>query len=131
MNIKRFLVLGLCLAAPMVQADVCNDLNAIANGWNDIANALERDAGEGIENLDVDRIRSDVDDLLPLTESFGEYLAAEGSGSERILGANLLNSIDWLYDVDTDDFAAYLVDRIDDIVDDLDETVDYCDSLDY
>lgn len=69
--------------------------------------------------------------MLPLTESFGEYLAAEGSGSERILGENLLNSIDWLYDVDTDDFASYLVDRIDDIVDDLDETVDYCDSLDY
>lgn len=54
MNIKRFLVLRLCLAAPMVQADVCNDLNAIANGWNDIAIALERDAGEGIESLDVD-----------------------------------------------------------------------------
>ena len=127
MRIQQTLLLALLILAPAAHADVCDDVNDIANGWNEIANALEEDAGEGLEDLDLDRLRRDVDDLLPGTESFGEFLVAEGDARERQLGNNLLDSIEDLYDVDTDDYASYLVDRIDDIVDDLDDTVDFCD----
>ena len=127
MRIQQTLLLALLILAPAAHADVCDDVNDIANGWNEIANALEEDAGEGLEDLDLDRLRRDVDDLLPGTESFGEFLVAEGDARERQLGNNLLDSIEDLYDVDTDDYASYLVDRIDDIVDDLDDTADFCD----
>ena len=43
------------------------------------------------------------------------------------MGELLLDTLDELYDVDADDYAAYLVDRIDDIVDVMDFIVDYCD----
>lgn len=127
MKIQQTLLLALLILAPAAHADICDDINDIANGWNEIANALEEDAGEGLEDLDLNRLRRDVDDLLPGTESFGEFLVAEGDARERQLGNNLLDSIEDLYDVDTDDYASYLVDRIDDIVDDLDDTVDFCD----
>ena len=129
MRFQQLLLLALLLLAPVTaHADACDDLNDVANGWNAIANALEVDADEGIEDLNMGRLRRDVDELLPGTERFGEYLVDEGNADEQDLGNDLLDAIEDLYDVDTDDYASYLVDRIDDIVDILDDTVDYCDA---
>ncbi|MEM7357376.1 MAG: hypothetical protein AAF657_41565, partial [Acidobacteriota bacterium] len=97
--------------------------------WNAIANALEDSADEDLESLDLEALRDDVDALLPGTESLGEFLVDEGSAREQDLGNDLLDTLDELYDVDTDDYASYMVDRIDDIVDSLDQTVDFCDAV--
>lgn len=122
------LTLTLLLLAPVAAlADVCNDINDVANGWNAIANALEDSGDDGLEDLDLDLLRRDVDALLPGTEKLGEVLIDEGNADEQELGNDLLDSIDDLYDVETDDYASYLVDRIDGVVDVLDATVDYCD----
>lgn len=123
------LLLVLLVLAPAAHADICDDINTIADGWNAIANALEETADEGIEDLDLDRLRNDVNDLLPGTETLGQYLVDEGNAREQDLGNDLLDVIEDLYDVETDDYAAYLVDRIDDVVDTLDATVDYCDAV--
>lgn len=128
MRTLPFLVLALLALTPAaVHADICDDINDIAEGWNAIANALEETAGEDLEDLDLDRLRRDVNDLLPGTQTLGEYLVDEGNAGEQDLGNDLLDAIDELFDVETDDYAAYLVDRIDDVVDSLDATVDYCD----
>ena len=128
MKIRSSLLLALLLLAPAtLHADICDDINDIANAWNAIADTLEVDAEEDLEDLDLDLLRTDVKDLLPGTESFAEYLIDEGNAKEQKLGDNLLDSIEDLYDVETDDYASYLVDRIDDIVDTIDDVVDYCD----
>lgn len=130
MRIRQiFLVALLVLAPAAAHADVCDDINDIANGWNAIADALEQNADDGLDDLDLNRLRRDVDELLPGTESFGEYLVDEGNAAEQDLGDDLLDTIEDLYDVDTDDYASYMVDRIDDIVDVLDDTVDFCDAV--
>ena len=129
MRIRLTLLLALLALATAAHADVCDDINDIADGWNAIAEALEDDAEEGLEDLDLNRLRRDIDALLPGTESFGEYLVEEGNAREQELGNDLLDSIEDVYDVETDDYASYMVDRIDDIVDSLDETVDFCDAV--
>ena len=127
MKAQLTLVLALLVLTPAAYADICDDINDIANDWNAIANALEVDADEGLEDLDLNRLRKDVEALLPGTEEFGEYLVEEGNATEQELGNDLLDAVEDLYDVETDDYASYMVDRIDDIVDSLDGTVDFCD----
>lgn len=127
MRNRLTLLLALLVLAPAAHADICDDINDIANGWNAIANALEDSADEGLEDLDLERLNRDIQALLPGTESFGEYLVEEGNAVEQDLGNDLLDSIEDLYDVETDDYASYMVDRIDDIVDSLDQTTDFCD----
>ncbi len=129
MTLRLTLLLALFVLAPAAHADFCDDINDIADGWSAIADALEDNADEGLEDLDLDRLRRDVNTLLPGTESFGEYLVEEGNAREQQLGNDLLDSIEDVYDVDTDDYASYMVDRIDDIVDNLDDTVDFCDAV--
>lgn len=128
-SLSILLLTWVLLAPSAAMADVCDDVNDVANGWNAIANALEDSADEDLESLDLEALRDDVDALLPGTESLGEFLVDEGSAREQDLGNDLLDTLDELYDVDTDDYASYMVDRIDDIVDSLDQTVDFCDAV--
>ena len=118
----------LLLAGPAL-ADVCDNIDDLADGWAAIADALEADAGEEIEDLDVDRLERDVETLLPWTEGLGEDLADFGNLQEEEMGEDLLDVVDELREVEIDDYAAYLVDRIDDIVDCMDHIVDYCDRV--
>ena len=107
--------------------DICDDIDEIANAWNDVANALEETAGEDVGDLDVPRLEKDVNELLEPSVLLGEALVELGNDDEVEMGEVLLDVLDELYDVDADDYAAYLVDRIDDIVDVMDFIVDYCD----
>ena len=116
----------LLLALPAA-ADFCDDIDDVTSAWAEIADALEETAGEDVGDLDLPRLERDVNRLLPATESLGEALVDLGDADEEELGDLLLDTTDDLRDVDGDDFSAYLVDRIDDIVDTLDEIVDYCD----
>ncbi len=103
---------------------ICEDINEVSNGWNAIANALEENAEDDLEDLDVESLVDDVNVLLEATELLGEALVEIGNEDEEELGGDLLDVIDDLYEVEGDDMAAYLVDIIDDIVDAI---VDYCD----
>ena len=132
MDLRVLRIVGLALLlcwmpASAAMADICNDVNDLANSWNHIANLLEEDAGEDVGDLDVERLERDINNLLGPTEAFGQALIDEGNADEEDLGNDLLDTTDDLRDVDGYDETAYLVDRIDDIVNTLDEVVDYCD----
>ena len=111
------------------QGHICDDIDDLADDWADIADALEETAGEDVGDLDLDRLERDVNALVPDTESLGEYLIDEGTRKERRIGNDILDLLDGITDVDGYDLAAYMVDRIDDLVDCLDFTVDYCDAI--
>ncbi|MEM7356559.1 MAG: hypothetical protein AAF657_37430, partial [Acidobacteriota bacterium] len=78
-SLSILLLTWFLLAPGAAMADVCDDVNDVANGWNAIANALEDSADEDLESLDLEALRDDVDALLPGTESLGEFLVDEGS----------------------------------------------------
>ena len=107
--------------------DICDDIDDIANDWNDVANALEETADEEVGDLDVPRLEKDVNALLEPSSLLADALIELGNEDEVAMGELLNEVLDELYEVDGDDFAAYLVDRIDDIVDVMDFIVDYCD----
>ena len=107
--------------------NICDDIDDIANAWNDVANALEETADEEVGDLDVPRLEKDVNALLEPSSLLADALVELGNEDEVAMGDLLNEVLDELYEVDGDDFAAYLVDRIDDIVDVMDFIVDYCD----
>lgn len=107
--------------------DICDDIDDVANAWNDVANALEETADEEVGDLDVDRLEKDVNALLEPSSLLADALIELGNDDEVAMGELLNEVLDELYEVDGDDYAAYLVDRIDDIVDVMDFIVDYCD----
>ncbi len=107
--------------------NICDDIDDIANAWNDVANALEETAGEDVGDLDVPRLEKDVNALLEPSVILGEALIELGNEDEVAMGELLLDVLENLVDVDGDDLAAYMVDRIDDVVDVMDFIVDYCD----
>ena len=118
----------LLLATPAAHADICEDVNDLANAWNAVANALEQDASEDVGDLDVERLENDVNALLDPTQTLGEALIDMGNDTEAEIGNDLLEIVEDMLDVAGDDLASYLVDVIDDLVDTLDGAVDYCDA---
>ena len=131
--LSLLLILSLWTPAPTYAAvcdqprNICDDIDDVANDWNDVANALEETADEEVGDLDVPRLENDVNELLEPSALLGEALIELGNDDEVEMGELLLDVLEELHDVDGDDFAAYLVDRIDDIVDVMDFIVDYCD----
>ena len=131
--LSLLLILFLWTPAPTYAAvcdqpqNICDTIDDVANAWNDVANALEETADEEVGDLDVPRLEKDVNELLEPSVLLGEALIELGNDDEVEMGELLLDVLDELHDVDGDDFAAYLVDRIDDIVDVMDFIVDYCD----
>ena len=107
--------------------DICDDIDDIAEAWAAVADALEETADEDLDDLDVPRLEKDVNELLEPSNLLGEALIELGNDDEVEMGDLLLDVLEELYDVEGDDFAAYLVDRIDDIVDIMDFIVEYCD----
>ncbi len=123
------IITAVCTLLPTAaEAQICDDINTVSNGWNAVANALEETSGEDIGDLDVSRLENDVNTLLDPTQILGESLVDEGNEDEQVMGEDLLYVIEDLYDVSGEDLAAYLVDVIDDLVFTLDDIVDYCDA---
>ncbi|HEX9732833.1 MAG TPA: hypothetical protein VGG06_12710 [Thermoanaerobaculia bacterium] len=134
MRLKAFsalpLVLVLVILLPATAgAELCDDIDAVADGWAAVADALEETAGEDVGDLDLPRLERDVNILLDPTEKLGNALVEFGNADEEALGNDLLDMVDEIHDIDGDDLAAYLVDRIDDLVDTLDDVVAYCDEV--
>jgi len=132
MRFKALAVLPLALLLWIVVpakagADLCDDINTVADGWAAVADALEETAGHDVGDLDVPRLEREVNSLLDPTQKLGNALVELGDADEEELGHALLDMVDELHDVTGDDMAAYLVDRIDDLVDTLDDVVAYCD----
>ncbi len=109
------------------KADICDDINDLANAWNEIANFLNEHEDEGFSEADANEIDKLVNLALEPTQNLGEALTKLGDEEEVQLGHELLQYVHELHNRRHGDLVSYLVDVIDDITDTLDGVVDYCD----
>ncbi len=109
------------------KADICDDINDLANAWNEIANFLNEHEEEGFSEADANQIDKLVNAALQPTQDLGVALTKLGDEEETQLGHELLQYVHELHNRQHGDMVAYLVDVIDDITDTLDAVVDYCD----
>lgn len=105
--------------------DICEDINDLSNGWNEIANMLAE--GEEVEDFDAEAFDSAVQTMLEATVLLGAALVEAGNEDEQVLGSNLLDVIAEADEIGEEELEAYIVDILDDLVDALDAIVDYCD----
>ena len=129
MRIRGLLAFLVLTALPAGAAEICNDINTIADGWHEVANYIDENQDEGISDEEGAA-------LVELSEALGEGTGAlagallqEGNAEEKAMGKKLERHITKLSRVDGDDEVNYLVEIIDDLVTTLDEVVAYCDSV--
>ena len=91
------LMLGAPTSAEALVCDdptgICDDINEVSDGWNAIANALEENAEDDLEDLDVESLVDDVKVLLEATELLGEALVEIGNEDEETLGRRSRSSV--------------------------------------
>jgi hypothetical protein len=119
------LALLLVLAAPLAAgASICEDINDMANGWDQMAEGIDELDLRDLTQRDADEIDGAIEEAFDATREFADLLEDEGNGREQRLGGRLNRALDHLYDAETIDDT---VDAIDDVVDALDNITDYCD----
>lgn len=114
------------LLVPMAaNADICDDINDVANGWNDVANLVEEyGSDQPLTRAEERQLTDLVVALREGSEALVYLLRTQGDDYEVRLGADLADSLDDVYGARHD---ITLVDSIDDVVDTMDAVVDYCD----
>ncbi len=130
MRINRLSLVLPVLCAFLVipaKADICDDINDLANAWTEIANFLNEHEEEGFSESDAREIDKLVNLVLQPTQDLGEALTKLGDEEEVQLGHELLQYVHELRGRQHGDMVAYLVDVMDDLTDTLDAVVDYCD----
>jgi len=119
------LALVLVLFAPLAAlADICDDVNDIANGWNDMANGIHEMDLENLTQRDAEEIDAAIEEAFGATEEFADLLEEHGNAREVKLGRGLNRALKTLWDADGIDA---IVDAMDGVVDALDTIVDFCD----
>ena len=123
----RPLLLILSLLAPtVVLADVCEDINYIANGWNEMANALHNTDLSQITEAEAAEVDAAITEAYGATEEFAILLETEGSADEIDLGSDLRYALVTLWNTQ-DGTLEDTVWAMDEVVDALDNITDYCD----
>lgn len=117
--------LTLVVAMPLTaSADVCDDVNDIANSWNDMANAVNELDLDYISVREAEEIDAAIEAAWDYTVAFADMLEDYGDVTEERLGMRLNRALDYLYDAEG---INETVDAMDSVVDVLDSVVDYCD----
>ncbi len=109
------------------KADICDDIDDLANAWAEIANFLNEHEDDGFTEAEANEIDKLVNVALQPTQDLGEALTKLGDDAEVQLGHELLQYVHELHNRQHGDLVAYLVDVMDDITGTLDAVVDYCD----
>jgi len=120
------LTVVLVLAPMTAVADICEDVNDISNGWNELANAIDEMDLAALTEADAETIDAGIEEAYDSTETFANLLEDDGNAKEARLGRNLNAALDDLYDTQ-DSGIDEIVDAMDSVVDVLDEIVDFCD----
>jgi hypothetical protein len=116
---------ALVLVAPMAAvADVCDDVDGMADGWNEMANAINELEEGGFTQEDAEEIDGAIQEAYDVTVAFADLLEENGNAREVRLGRNLNRALEYLYQAEGIDET---VDAMDGVVDALDAIVDYCD----
>lgn len=124
--IRSTAVLTLVLALPgLAFADICDDINEVANGWNDVANLINEFGVEAPLTRSEERELSTLmSSLRDGSEALVYLLHNEGDSREQRLGDQLADALDDVYD---SGYEGELIDSMDEVVDTMDDVVDYCD----
>lgn len=130
---KRFallcLVAPLYLSSPAVAQNLCDDIDTVANGWNELANFMAENGADGFSAEEADSLDALMDMVDEPSRVLAMALIEVGNPQEQELGERLRNFLDELGVRERGDRVDYLVALIDDIVDTIDAIVDYCDEV--
>jgi hypothetical protein len=116
----------LCLSVVSLQGqDICEVINDLANEWNDVANFVEEcEADDVFTDEEINILVNYVTDLAEDTYFLADALVDLGNDRETRLGVDMRKTMARIAE-EEDQYA--MVDLIDQLVDILDRTTDYCD----
>lgn len=114
----------LLLAAPFANANICNNINQLANVWNELANATHDASLDGYSQYELDEIDDTLEYAWDATEVLADELTSYGNSTETRLGDRLYTTMDRIDAAHKDQ----LVNGIDNMVGAIDAITDYCDS---
>jgi hypothetical protein len=122
----------LLLAAEPSRADVCDDINKLADRWQKLANYIDDHSDNGkLRKTEIAKVAQDTRQLAPGTKELGNGLVREFKGKDdqrvRALGKQILAALEELGGLKDDDDWDEDVKIIDRLVDILDKVVEQCD----
>ena len=121
----KFLGLAALVVAPLAFADICDDVNEVANAWNDVANFVHQYGDEELPDDAYSELRDAVNELAEGTFVFAEALQEYGDDQEVQLGGQIHDAMGAVYNANGSDEAVYALDNL---VEVIDRTTDYCDA---
>ena len=113
------------MLAIAAHADICEDINSLANDWNDVANFVDdiRD-NDYFTDRELDILERYVTELAEDTYFLADALIDLGNNRETKLGVAMRKTMSQLADARDQDEMVRLLDKLVDIID---RTTDYCD----
>lgn len=117
----------LCLFVPsLVLASICDDINYIANGWNEMANIIHSADVDQLSDADLNAVDQGITEAYDGTTQFATALVDYGNADEVALGENLTYALEDLWNTQGGTVEE-LIYAMDGVVDSLDHITDYCD----
>ena len=126
MPTKLLSVLLICLCALSAQAwDICDDVNELADDWNEVANFVDEcEEDDEITDRELEQLIEYITDLAEDTYGLADALIDLGNKKETKLGTAMRKAMAKIAKEEDQD---RLVKQLDKLVDIIDQTTDYCD----
>ena len=105
-------------------ADECDDINELANAWNEVSN-LVAEYGDDLDDEELKALDEAVETLAEATGLLSGFLAESGNAEAVALSKELDTKFELLMNAD----ASNVVKRLDTFVDTLDKVTDLCTKL--
>jgi hypothetical protein len=120
------LVLLLSLPQSAQAEEICDLINDVANGWNDMANLLDADDADSYTDSDFEAIGEALGALTESSATLAGLLQGAGDDYQVALGEDLEKVILTFADKVDSGNVQYLADSIDGITDAMDRVTDDC-----
>lgn len=124
-----WLLLATTLALPVSAAQICEDIDTISDGWNEVSTFIDEKQDDGLSDEEQTALVELSGALGEGTAALAQALLEAGNDDEKKFGRALDGYIDEIVRLDGDAEADYLVEIIDEMVGTLDEVVAYCDKV--
>ncbi len=126
MMFRLFSMLILMSSSVIFAGNICDDINGLADEWNEVANFLnECEENDRFTDTEMKRFENYVTDLAEDTYILADALIDLGNDRETKLGTNMRKRMAALAEANTLEAA---VDRMDELVNSIDDVTDYCDT---
>lgn len=122
------LALGLAVVGAAFAAEICEDVNDVANGWNEVANVIAEHQDDEWTDADIDGLIDLVGTLHDSSSALASALGESDNPSHPALGARLQSELDDVAALTTADDAGLIVDEVDDVTAEMDIVTDDCDA---